>query len=189
MGQDCLPGTHLWWGPLSQFLASCPTTSRSTLTFLVSPSSWALTYSTGWDDGARKGVYDMSGVPTGRSPPWWIARAWGPPGGDLRCDTRFLGSPAGGIKDPPQGELSLQSRVPGFPGSLKENPKGKPCGTPWTESSRHPLGSKIPRSPSRSLTLRVPSWAVRVSDWENEWVTPTSVSFTWIYPRPHRPSL
>ena len=65
LGQDCLPGTHLWWGPLSQFLASCPTTSRSTLTFLVSPSSWALTYSTGWDDGARKGVYDMSGVPSG----------------------------------------------------------------------------------------------------------------------------
>ena len=56
MGQDCLPGTHLWWGPQSQFLASCPTTSRTTLTFLVSPSSWALTYSTGWDDGARKGV-------------------------------------------------------------------------------------------------------------------------------------
>ena len=65
MGQDCLPGTHLWWGRLSQFLASCPTTSRSTLTFLVSPSSWALTYSTGWDDGARKGVYDMSGVSSG----------------------------------------------------------------------------------------------------------------------------
>ena len=21
LGQDCLPGTHLWWGPLSQFLA------------------------------------------------------------------------------------------------------------------------------------------------------------------------
>ena len=42
--------------------ARCPTTSRTTLTFLVSPSSWALTYSTGWDDGARKGVYDMSAV-------------------------------------------------------------------------------------------------------------------------------
>ena len=42
---------------------------------------------------------------------------------------------------------------------------------------------------SQSITNPQGLVAVRVSDWENEWVTPTSVSFTWIYPRPHRPSL
>jgi hypothetical protein len=50
--------TNKIWVPFGRNFhpAVAGTTLVPPLTFLVSPSSWALTYSTGWDDGARKGV-------------------------------------------------------------------------------------------------------------------------------------